>query len=173
MEKIIIKKKFGWFNKVGLFNPEEPYYEVSPMCSSYTCWNKSLDKAIESCLKKVYDVDFIISQTPHTKKARVFKPGVKYDISFKVNKITQYYGVYSGGLEDTLITVKSFEINSFEEAIFSQSSHRYVAVEVEPSIEVKSFPFARTKKGWESLVYAHFGWRNDLAEDYLKENPWK
>lgn len=167
MERIIIKKN------VSLFNPEEPYYEVSSMCGNYTGWNESLDKAIESCLKEIYDVDFIISQTPHTKKARVFKPGVKYNINFRVNKIIQYYGVYSGGLEDTLITVKSFEINSFEEAIFSQSSHRYIAVEVEPSIEVKSFPFARTKKGWESLVYAHFGWREDLAEDYLKENPWK
>ena len=166
MERIIIKKK------VGLFNPEEPYYEVSSMCGSYTGWNESLDKAIESCLKEVYDVDFIISQIPHTKKARVFKPGVKYDIHFKVAKIIQYFGVYSGGLEDTLIAVKSFEINNFEEASFSQSSHRYIAVEVEPSIEVKSFPFARTKKGWESLVYAHFGWHKDYAEDFLKENPW-
>ena len=166
MERIIIKRDSG------LFGPEF-HYEVSYLCRSYTSWNRSLDKAIESCLKGVYDVDFIISQTPHTKKARVFKPGVKYTINFKVNKIIQYYGVYSGGLEDTLITIKSFEINNFEEASFSQSSHRYIAVEVEPSIEVKSFPFARTKKGWESLVYAHFGWREDLAEDYLKENPWK
>ena len=166
MEKIIIKKN------VSLFNPEEPYYEVSSMCGSYTGWNESLDKAIESCLKEVYDVDFIISQTPHTKKARVFKPGVKYNINFKVNKITQYFGVYSGGIENKLINVDSFEINSFDEASFSQKSERYIAVEVEPSIEVKSFPFARTKKGWESLVYAHFGWREDLAEEYLKEHPW-
>ena len=166
MERIIIKKK------VGLFNPEEPYYEVSSMCGSYTGWNESLDKAIESCLKEVYDVDFIISQIPHTKKARVFKPGVKYDIHFKVAKIIQYFGVYSGGLEEKLLTVESFEINNFEEARFSQAFHRYIAVEVEPSIEVKSFPFARTKKGWESLVYAHFGWHKDYAEDFLKENPW-
>ena len=168
MERIIIWREAGFFDQVF-------YYGAS---SIYTYdgniyWDKSLNKAIESCLKGLYDVDYIISQTPHTKKARVFKPGVKYNINFKVNKIIQYYGVYSGGLEDTLITVKSFEINSFEEAIFSQSSHRYIAVEVEPSIEVKSFPFARTKKGWESLVYAHFGWRNDLAEEYLKEHPWK
>ena len=165
MERIIIKRESGLFDS-------ELHYEVSYLCRSYTSWNRSLDKAIESCLKGVYDVDFIISQTPHTKKARVFKPGVKYTINFKVNKITQYYGVYSGGLEDTLITVKSFEIDNFEEARFYQAFHRYIAVEVEPSIEVKSFPFARTKKGWESLVYAHFGWREDLAEDYLKENPW-
>ena len=166
MEKLIIKRE------AGLFNPEL-HYEVSYLYHSYTSWNKSLDKAIESCLKGVYDVDFIISQTPHTKKARVFKPGVKYTINFKVNKITQYYGVYSGGLENKLVAIKSFEINSFEEARFSQAFHRYIVIEVEPSIEVKSFPFARTKKGWESLVYAHFGWREDLAEDYLKENPWK
>ena len=165
MERIIIRRE------AGLFGPEF-HYEVSYLCRSYTSWNKSLDKAIESCLKGVYDVDFIISQTPHTKKARVFKPGVKYDIHFKVAKITQYYGVYSGGLEDTLITVKSFEINNLEEASFSQESACYIAIEVEPSIEVKSFPFARTKKGWESLVYAHFGWHKDYAEDYLKENPW-
>lgn len=168
MERIIIKTK----REAGLFDPEL-LYGASYVYGGDTSWNKSLDKAIESCLKEVYDVDFIISQTPHTKKARVFKPGVKYTINFKVNKITQYYGVYSGGLEDTLITVKSFEIDNFEEASFSQSSHRYIAVEVEPSIEVKSFPFARTKKGWESLVYAHFGWHKDYAEDYLKENPWK
>lgn len=166
MEKLIIKRE------AGLFDPEL-HYEVSYLYRSYTSWNKSLDKAIESCLKEVYDVDFIISQTPHTKKARVFKPGVKYTINFKVNKITQYFGVYSGGLEEKLLTIKSFEINSFEEARFSQAFHRYIVIEVEPSIEVKSFPFARTKKGWESLVYAHFGWRKDLAEDYLKENPWK
>ena len=165
MEKLIIKRAFG------LFGPE-PHYEVSYLCRSYTSWNRSLDKAIESCLKGVYNVDFVISQTPHTKKARVFTPGVKYNINFKVNKITQYFGVYSGGLEEKLLTIESFEINSFEEASFSQSSHRYIAVEVEPSIEVKSFPFARTKKGWESLVYAHFGWREDLAEEYLKEHPW-
>lgn len=166
MEKLIIKRE------AGLFDPEL-HYEVSYLCRSYTSWNKSLDKAIESCLKGVYNVDFVIAQTPHTKKARVFKPGVKYTINFKVNKITQYYGVYSGGLENKLVAIESFEIDSFEEASFSQSSHRYIAVEVEPSIEVESFPFARTKKGWESLVYAHFGWREDLAEDYLKENPWK
>lgn len=166
MERIIIMREAGLFDS-------EFHYEASYLCRSYTSWNKSLDKAIESCLKGVYDVDFIISQTPHTKKARVFKPGVKYDIHFKVAKITQYCGVYSGGLENKLITIKSFEINSFKEASFSKSSHRYIVVEVEPSIEVKSFPFARTKKGWESLVYAHFGWRKDLAEDYLKENPWK
>ena len=164
MEKIIIKTK----REAGLFDPEL-LYGASYVYDGNTSWNKSLDKAIESCLKGVYDVDFIISQTPHTKKARVFKP----DIHFKVAKITQYYGVYSGGLEDTLITVKSFEINNLEEASFSQESACYIAIEVEPSIEVKSFPFARTKKGWESLVYAHFGWREDLAEDYLKENPWK
>ena len=173
MERIIIrtKREAGLF---GLFDPEL-YYRASSIYTydESTYWNKSLDKAIESCLKGLYDVNFVISQTPHTKKARVFKPGVKYDIHFKVAKITQYYGVYSGGLEDTLITVKSFEINSFEEASFSQSSHRYIAVEVEPSIEVKSFPFARTKKGWESLVYAHFGWHEDLAGEYLKEHPWK
>ena len=172
MERIIIrtKREAGLF---GLFDPELLYGASSIYTyDESTYWNKSLDKAIESYLKGVYDVDYIISQTPHTKKARVFKPGVKYNINFKVNKIIQYYGVYSGGLEDTLITVKSFEINSFDEACFSQSSHRYIAVEVEPSIEVKSFPFARTKKGWESLVYAHFGWREDLAEEYLKENPW-
>ena len=168
MERIIIMRE------AGLFNPEL-YYAASSIYTydGNTYWDKSLNKAIESCLKGVYDVDFIISQTPHTKKARVFKPGVKYDIHFKVAKIIQYCGVYSGGLEDTLITIKSFEIDNIDEASFSQSSHRYIAVEVEPSIEVKSFPFARTKKGWESLVYAHFGWRKDLAEDYLKENPWK
>ena len=166
MERIIIKRE------TGLFGPEF-HYEVSYLCRSYTSWNRSLDKAIESCLKGVYDVDFIISQTPHTKKARVFKPGVKYTINFKVNKITQYYGVYSGGLENKLIAIKSFEINSFEEASFSKSSHRYIVVEIEPSREVESVPFARSKKGWESLVYAHCGWRKDLAEDYLKENPWK
>lgn len=168
MERIIIKRE------EGLFDPE--LYYLASSVSTYdgnTYWNKSLDKAIESCLKGVYDVDFIISQTPHTKKARVFKPGVKYTINFKVNKIIQYYGVYSGGLENILIDVKYFEIDNFEEACFSQESNRYIVVEVEPSIEVKSFPFARTKKGWESLVYAHFGWREDLAEDYLKENPWK
>ena len=166
MEKLIIKRAFG------LFGPE-PHYEVSYLCRSYTSWNRSLDKAIESCLKGLYDVNFVIAQTPHTKKVRVFKPGVKYTINFKVNKITQYYGVYSGGLEEKLLTIKSFEINSFEEARFSQAFHRYIAVEVEPSIEVKSFPFARTKKGWESLVYAHFGWHKDYAEEYLKEHPWK
>lgn len=166
MERIIIRREARSFDL-------ELHYGVSYVYGGYTCWNKSLDKAIESCLKEVYDVDFVISQTPHTKKARVFKPGVKYTINFKVNKITQYYGVCSGGLEDTLITIKSFEIGNFEEASFSKSYHRYIAVEVEPSIEVKSFPFAHTKKGWESLVYAHFGWRKDLAEDYLKENPWK
>lgn len=165
MEKLIIKRAFG------LFGPE-PHYEVSYLYHSYTSWNRSLDKAIESCLKGVYDVDFVISQTPHTKKARVFKPGVKYTINFKVNKITQYFGVYSSGPEEKLLTIKSFEINSFDEARFSQAFHRYIVVEVEPSIEVKSFPFAHTKKGWESLVYAHFGWCKDLAEDYLKENPW-
>ena len=168
MEKIIIKTK----REAGLFDPEL-LYGASCVYGWDTYWNKSLDKAIESCLKEAYDVDYIIYQTPHTKKARVFKPGVKYNINFKVNKITQYFGVYSGGLEEKLLTIKSFEINSFEEARFSQAFHRYLAVEVEPSIEVKSFPFARTKKGWESLVYAHFGWRKDLAEDYLKENPWK
>lgn len=168
MERIIIRREAGLFDS-------ELYYLASSIYTydESTYWNKSLDKAIESCLKGLYDVDFIISQTPHTKKARVFKPGIKYTINFKVNKIIQYYGVYSGGLEDTLITVKSFEIDNFEEARFSQELYRYIAVEVEPSIEVKSFPFARTKKGWESLVYAHFGWREDLAEDYLKENPWK
>ena len=167
MERIIIRRE------AGLFDPELYYLAASVYTyDGNTYWNKSLDKAIESCLKGVYDVDYIISQTPHTKKARVFKPGVKYDIHFKVAKIIQYYGVYSGGLEDTLIAVKYFEINSFEEARFSQETYRYIAVEVEPSIEVKSFPFACTKKGWESLVYAHFGWRKDLAEDYLKENPW-
>lgn len=168
MEKLIIKRKAGLFDS-------ELYYGASSIYiyDESTYWNKSLDKAIESRLKKVYDVDFIISQTPHTKKARVFKPGVKYTINFKVNKITQYYGVYSGGLEDTLITIKSFEINNFEEACFSQETNCYIAVEVEPSIEVKSFPFARTKKGWESLVYAHFGWHKDYAEEFLKENPWK
>lgn len=168
MERIIIRRE------EGLFDPEL-YYVAS---SVYTYdgnayWNKSLDKAIESCLKGVYDVDFIISQTPHTKKARVFKPGVKYTINFKVNKIIQYFGVYSGGLENILIDVKSFEIDNFEKACFSQELDLYIAVEVEPSIEVKSFPFAHTKKGWESLVYAHFGWRKDLAEKYLQENPWK
>ena len=168
MERIIIRRKTGWFDS-------ELYYGASSVYTydESTSWNKSLDKAIESRLKKVYDVDFIISQTPHTKKARVFKPGVKYTINFKVNKIIQYYGVYSGGLEDTLITIKSFEINNFEEARFSQETNCYIAVEVEPSIEVKSFPFARTKKGWESLVYAHFGWHKDYAEEFLKENPWK
>ena len=168
MEKIIIKREAGLFDS-------ELYYGASSIYiyDESTYWNKSLDKAIESCLKGLYDVDFVISQTPHTKKARVFKPGVKYTINFKVNKITQYYGVYSGGLEDTLITIKSFEINNFEEARFSQETNCYIAVEVEPSIEVKSFPFARTKKGWESLVYAHFGWHKDYAEEFLKENPWK
>ena len=112
MEKIIIKREAGLFDS-------ELYYGASYLGGD-TSWNKSLDKAIESRLKKVYDVDFIISQTPHTKKARVFKPGVKYNINFKVNKITQYFGVYSGGLEDTLITIKSFEIDNFEEACFSQ-----------------------------------------------------
>ena len=168
MERIIITREAGLFDS-------ELYYWASSIYTydENTYCNKSLDKAIESCLKGLYDVDFIISQTPHTKKARVFKPGVKYDIHFKVAKIIQYYGVYSGGLENKLIAIKSFEINSFKEASFSKSSHRYIMVELEPSIEVKSFPFARTKKGWESLVYAHFGWREDLAEDYLKENPWK
>ena len=167
MERIIIRRE------AGLFNPELYYLAASVYTyDGNTYWDKSLDKAIESCLKGVYDVDFIISQTPHTKKARVFKPGVKYNINFKVNRIIQYYGVYSGGLENILIAVKSFEINSFEEARFSQESYRYIAVEVEPSIEVKSFPFAPTKKGWESLVYAHFGWHKDYAENYLKENPW-
>lgn len=168
MERIIIRREAGLFDS-------ELYYGASSIYiyDESTYWNKSLDKAIESCLKGLYDVDFIISQTPHTKKARVFKPGVKYNIHFKVNKITQYYGVYSGGLEDTLITIKSFEINNFEEARFSQETNCYIAVEVEPSIEVKSFPFARTKKGWESLVYAHFGWHKDYAEEFLKENPWK
>ena len=168
MERIIIRRE------AGLFNPELYYLAASVYTyDGNTYWDKSLDKAIESCLKGVYDVDFIISQTPHTKKARVFKPGVKYNINFKVSRIIQYYGVYSGGLENILIAVKSFEINSFEEARFSQETYRYIAVEVEPSIEVKSFPFARTKKGWESLVYAHFGRHNDYAEDFLKENPWK
>ena len=168
MERIIIRREAGLFDS-------ELYYGASSIYiyDESTYWNKSLDKAIESCLKGLYDVDFVISQTPHTKKARVFKPGVKYTINFKVNKITQYYGVYSGGLEDTLITIKSFEINNFEEARFSQETNCYIAVEVEPSIEVKSFPFARTKKGWESLVYAHFGWHKDYAEEFLKENPWK
>ena len=168
MERIIIRREAGLFDS-------ELYYGASSIYiyDESTYWNKSLDKAIESCLKGLYDVDFVISQTPHTKKARVFKPGVKYNIHFKVNKITQYYGVYSGGLEDTLITIKSFEINNFEEAHFSQETNCYIAVEVEPSIEVKSFPFARTKKGWESLVYAHFGWHKDYAEEFLKENPWK
>ena len=168
MERIIIMREAGLFDS-------ELYYAASSIYTydENTYWNKSLDKAIESCLKGLYDVNYIISQTPHTKKARVFKPGVKYDIHFKVAKIIQYFGVYSGGLEDTLITVKSFEIDNLDEASFSQESACYIAVEVEPSIEVRSFPFARTKKGWESLVYAHFGWRKDLAEDYLKENPWK
>lgn len=166
MERIIIRREARSFDL-------ELHYGASYVYGGYTCWNKSLDKAIESYLKEVYDVDFVISQTPHTKKARVFKPGVKYNINFKVNKITQYYGVCNGGLEDTLITVKSFEINNFEKASFSKSYHRYIAVEVEPSIEVKSFPFACTKKGWESLVYAHFGWHKDYAEEYLKEHPWK
>lgn len=168
MERIIIRREAGLFDS-------ELYYGASSIYiyDESTYWNKSLNKAIESCLKGLYDVDFVISQTPHTKKARVFKPGVKYNIHFKVNKITQYYGVYSGGLEDTLITIKSFEINNFEEARFSQETNCYIAVEVEPSIEVKSFPFARTKKGWESLVYAHFGWHKDYAEEFLKENPWK
>ena len=165
MERIIIRRE------AGLFDPEL-YYGASCVYGGDTCWNKSLDKAIESCLKGLYDVDYIISQTPHTKKARVFKLGVKYNINFKVNKIIQYFGVYSGGLEDTLIAVKSFEIDNFEEARFSQELYRYIVVEVEPSIKVKSFPFARTKKGWESLVYAHFGWHKDYAENYLKENPW-
>ena len=172
MEKIIIRtnREAGLF---GLFDPELLYGASSIYTyDESTYWNKSLDKAIESYLKGVYDVDFIISQTPHTKKARVFKPGVKYNINFKVNKITQYFGVYSGGLEEKLLTIESFEINSFDEARFSKAFHRYIAVEVEPSIEVKSFPFARTKKGWESLVYAHFGWHKDYAEDFLKENPW-
>ena len=168
MERIIIMREAGLFDS-------ELYYGASSIYTydENTYWNKSLDKAIESCLKGVYDVDFIISQTPHTKKARVFKPGVKYDIHFKVAKIIQYFGVYSGGLENTLIAVKYFEINNLEEASFSQETYRYIAVEVEPSIEVKSFPFACAKKGWESLVYAHLGWPKDLAEDYLKENPWK
>lgn len=168
MERIIIRRE------AGLFDPEL-YYLASSVYTydGNTYWNKSLDKAIESCLKGVYDVDFIISQTPHTKKARVFKPGVKYNINFKVNKITQYFGVYSSGLEEKLLTIKSFEINNFEEAYFSQITNCYIAVEVEPSIEVKSFPFAHTKKGWESLVYAHFGWHKDYAEEYLQENPWK
>ena len=168
MERIIIRREAGWFDS-------ELYYGASSIYiyDESTYWNKSLNKAIESCLKGLYDVDFVISQTPHTKKARVFKPGVKYNINFKVNKITQYFGVYSGGLEDTLITIKSFEIDNFEEACFSQETNCYIAVEVEPSIEVKSFPFARTKKGWESLVYAHFGWHKDYAEEFLKENPWK
>ena len=168
MERIIIRREAGLFDS-------ELYYGASSIYiyDESTYWNKSLNKAIESCLKGLYDVDFVISQTPHTKKARVFKPGVKYNIHFKVNKITQYYGVYSGGLEDTLITIKSFEINNFEEARFSQETNCYIAVEVEPSIEVKSFPFARTKKGWESLVYAHFGWHKDYSEEFLKENPWK
>ena len=168
MERIIIRREAGLFDS-------ELYYLAASIYTydGNTYWDKSLNKAIESCLKGVYDVDFIISQTPHTKKARVFKPGVKYDIHFKVAKIIQYFGVYSGGLENTLIAVKYFEINNLEEASFSQELYRYIAVEVEPSIEVKSFPFARTKKEWESLVYAHFGWRKDLAEDYLKENPWK
>ena len=172
MERIIIrtKREAGLF---GLFDPELLYGASSIYTyDESTYWNKSLDKAIESCLKGLYDVDYIISQTPHTKKARVFKPGVKYNISFKVNKITQYFGVYSGGLENKMIAVDSFEINSFEEASFSQKSYRYIIIEVEPSIEVKSFPFARTKKGWESLVYAHFGWHKDYAEEYLKEHPW-
>ena len=168
MERIIIRRE------AGLFDPELYYLAASVYTyDGNTYWDKSLDKAIESCLKGLYDVDFVISQTPHTKKARVFKPGVKYNINFRVNKIIQYYGVYSGGLEDILIAAKSFEIDSFEEASFSQSSHRYSAVEVEPSIEVKSFPFAHTKKGWESLVYTHFGWHKDYAEEYLKEHPWK
>ena len=167
MERIIIRRKAGLFDPELLYGASSIYtYDES------TYWNKSLDKAIESYLKGVYDVDFIISQTPHTKKARVFKPGVKYDITFKINRIIQYYGVYSGGLENILIAVKSFEIDNFEEARFSQELYRYIAVEVEPSIKVKSFPFAHTKKGWESLVYAHFGWHKDYAEDYLKENPW-
>ena len=93
MERIIIRREAGLFDS-------ELYYGASSIYiyDESTYWNKSLDKAIESCLKGLYDVDFIISQTPHTKKARVFKPGVKYNIHFKVNKITQYYGVYSGGL---------------------------------------------------------------------------
>ena len=168
MEKIIIRRE------EGLFDPEL-YYLASSVYTydGNTYWDKSLNKAIESCLKGLYDVNFVIAQTPHTKKVRVFKPGVKYDIHFRVNRIIQYYGVYSDGLEDTLIAVKSFEIDNFEEARFSQELYRYIAVEVEPSIEVKSFPFAHTKKGWESLVYAHFGWHKDYAEDFLKENPWK
>ena len=168
MERIIITRE------AGLFDPEL-YYGASSVYTydESTYWNKSLDKAIESCLKGLYDVDYIISQTPHTKKARVFKPGVKYNINFKVNKIIQYFGVYSDGLENILIDVKSFEIDNFEEASFSQELYRYIAVEVEPSIEVKSLPFAHTKKGWESLVYAHFGWHKDYAEEYLKEHPWK
>ena len=96
MERIIITREAGLFDS-------ELYYWASSIYThdENTYWNKSLDKAIESCLKGLYDVDFIISQTPHTKKARVFKPGVKYTINFKVNKITQYYGVYSGGLENS------------------------------------------------------------------------
>ena len=168
MERIIIRREAGLFDS-------ELYYLASSIYTydGNTYWDKSLNKAIESCLKGLYDVDYIISQTPHTKKARIFKPGVKYNINFKVNRIIQYFGVYSDSLKNILIDVKSFEIDNFEEASFSQELYRYIAVEVEPSIEVKSFPFAHTKKGWESLVYAHFGWRNDLAEDYLKENPWK
>lgn len=167
MERIIIRQEEGLFGS-GLYYLASSIYTYD----GNTYWNKSLDKAIESCLKGLYDVDYIISQTPHTKKARVFKPGVKYNINFKVNKIIQYCGVYSDDLENVLIAVKSFEIDNFEEASFSQELYRYIAVEVEPSIEVKSFPFARTKKGWESLVYAHFGWHKDYAEDFLKENPW-
>lgn len=168
MERIIIRRE------TGLFDSELYYLAFSVYTyDGNTYWNKSLDKAIESCLKGVYDVDFVISQTPHTKKARVFKPGVKYNINFKVNKIIQYYGVYSGSLENILIDVKSFKIDNLEEARFSQETNCYIAVEVEPSIEVKSFPFAHTKKGWESLVYAHFGWHKDYAEEFLKENPWK
>lgn len=167
MERIIIRQE------EGLFDPEL-YYLASSVYTydGNTYWDKSLNKAIESCLKGLYDVNFVIAQTPHTKKVRVFKPGVKYTINFKVNRIIQYFGVYSGGLENILIDVKSFEIDNFEEASFSQELYQYIAVEVEPSIEVKSLPFAHTKKGWESIVYAHFGWREDLAEDYLKENPW-
>ena len=167
MERIIIRREAGLFDS-------ELYYLASSIYTydGNTYWDKSLNKAIESCLKGLYDVDFIISQTPHTNKARVFKPGVKYNINFKVNKIIQYFGVYSESFENILIDVKSFEIDNLEEASFSQELYRYIAVEVEPSIEVKSFPFARTKKGWESLVYAHFGWHKDYAEEYLKENPW-
>ena len=151
MERIIIMREAGLFDS-------ELYYAASSIYTydENTYWSKSLDKAIKSCLKGLYDVDYVISQTPHTKKARVFKPGVKYDIHFKVAKIIQYFGVYSGGLEDTLITIKSFEINNFEEASFSQAFHRYIAVEVEPSIEVKSFQYTKTKKRRKNHVYTHY-----------------